>query len=162
MTSKAERRRRITGRRESGSFLAIPHAVLDAEAFRALHAPAVKLLLDLGSQYKGANNGDLCVAWQVMEQRGWRSRDTLTKAKRELLDHGLIELTRQGGLGRCSLYALTWRAIDECKGKLDVPATSVASGCWKLWKPEPGKQTASPPAVSARHARRASGQRKAA
>lgn len=159
MTRAAERRRRQTGRSESGSFLAVPHAVLASDAYRTLGAHATKLLFDLGSQYRGANNGDLSAAWRIMVARGWRSRDTLAKALRELLDHGLIELTRQGGLRRCSLYALTWRAIDECGGKLDVSPTSVASGAWK---PGQREQIASTATVSTRHACRVNEGRNAA
>lgn len=103
--------------------------------YRELSAHAVKLLNDLGLQFRGANNGDLSAAWKLMQPRGWRSRDTLGRALAELLHFGLIEKTRQGGLNHCSLYALTWLAIDECKGKLDVSATAVASGKWKESKP---------------------------
>lgn len=123
---------RATGRAESGSFLAIPHAVLNSPSFLALSAHAVKLLIDMASCFKGSNNGDLCAAWSVMARRGWKSRDTLDKARQELVHYGLIELTRQGGLHKASLYGVTWRAIDECKGKLDVSPTRVASGRWKL------------------------------
>lgn len=88
-----------------------------------------------------------------MHPLGWRSRDTLERALHQLIDAGLIELTRQGGLNRCSLYALTWHAIDECGGKLDVPATRVASGLWKEI-PTGEKQNANTVAVSARHGSR--------
>jgi hypothetical protein len=67
MTTKAERRRRQTGRRESGSFLAIPHAVLESDAYRTLSAHAVKLLFDLAAQYRGKNNGDLSATWRIMQ-----------------------------------------------------------------------------------------------
>lgn len=142
-------RSRATGRRESGTFFGLPHAVMASESYRALSAHAVKLLCDLGSQYHGFNNGDLSATWKVMQPLGWKSRDTLERAKKELVRAGMIELTRQGGLHRCSLYALTWRPIDECKGKLDVKSTSVSSGLWK------GKNgTSNTVAVSMRHGRR--------
>ena len=88
--------------------------------YRMLSVHAVKLLCDLGSQFKGGNNGDLCATWSLMQVRGWKLRDTLGEALAELLHYGKIEQTRQGVLHRCSLYALTWHVIDECKGKLDV------------------------------------------
>lgn len=150
---KPGKRRKFMGRVESGGFFALPHAVMASPAFRGLSAPAVKMLCDLGGQYRGANNGDLSAAWRIMQPKGWRSRDTLSRAIRELRDAGLIEQTRQGGLHRCSLYALTWLAIDECGGKLDVPATSVASGLWKVGA-SPEKQNANTVAVSVRHGSR--------
>jgi hypothetical protein len=112
-----------------------PHAVMESPNYRALSAHAVKLLSDLGLQFRGGNNGDLSAAWKTMQPRGWRSRDTLWRALMELLHFGLIEKTRQGSLNHCNLYALTLLAIDECRSKLDVPATRVASGLWKTPQP---------------------------
>ncbi|MGN6728468.1 MAG: hypothetical protein ACTHJG_01400 [Rhodanobacteraceae bacterium] len=110
---------------------------------------AVKLLCDLGAQYRGNNNGDLSAAWRIMQPRGWKSRATLDEAEKDLVRAGMIELTRQGGLNRCNLYALTWHAIDECGGKLDVPPTRVPSGLWRRAHFSE-KQNASPESVSAK------------
>jgi hypothetical protein len=120
------------GRSESGGFFKLPFAVMDSPNYRKLSGSAVKLLTALGRQYLGNNNGNLSAAWRIMQKRGWRSRDTLQRAIRELLDAGMIEKTRQGGMHECSLFALTWHAIDECDGKINVPATRVASGLWKV------------------------------
>lgn len=108
---------------------------------------AVKLLCDMGEQYRGHNNGDLSAAWRIMQKLGWKSRDTLDKAERDLVRAGMIELTRQGGLNRCNLYALTWHPIDECGGKLDVPVTRVPSGLWRAPNSSK-KQNACPESVS--------------
>jgi hypothetical protein len=90
-------------------------------------------LIDIAAQYRGYNNGDLCAPLSVMKKRGWKSSDQLFKARKELLDRGLILTSRQGGLNKCSLFALTWFQIDDCKGKLDIPSTDVAPHNWKLW-----------------------------
>lgn len=145
---KQRSRAKHKGRRDGGSFFALPHGVMDASSFRMLSGSAAKLLLDLCRQFRGANNGDLSAAWNIMRLRGWRSRDTLARALRELLEAGLIERTRQGGLHRCSLFALTWLAIDGCDGKLDVPATRTPSGLWREPKAHPEKQNASTESVS--------------
>jgi hypothetical protein len=68
-------------RRERGGFAALPHCLLESQVFVDLSARAVKLLVDLLAQFKGFNNGDLCMAWSVMKERGWKSRDTLNKAR---------------------------------------------------------------------------------
>lgn len=154
-------RRKMKGRAEGGGYLGLPHAVMEAPNFRTLSAHAVKLLLDLGFQFRGANNGDLSAAWKLMQARGWRSRDTLGRALAELLHFGLIEKTRQGGLNQCSLFALTWLAVDECRGKLDVPATGVASKQWREPRPPMPKRVRkntlpSPPSGSDRHGKRVS------
>lgn len=125
-------RRKYKGRTDSGGFFQLPHAVMDSPNFGALSGSAVKLLTALGRQYCGTNNGDLSAAWRIMKPHGWRSRDTLQRAQRELLEAGMIEKTRQGGLHKCNLFALTWRAVDDCGGKLEVPSTHVASGLWRL------------------------------
>ncbi len=128
----AHKRINAKGRRESGSFVAVPHAVLEHENYARLKPRAVKLLLDLYGQYRGNNNGDFSMAWSMMEKRGWTSRDQLNKARKQLLETGWIVLTRQGGKHLPSLYAVTFLAIDECKGKLDMRSTKTALGYWKL------------------------------
>lgn len=127
----AAKRWKQKGRKDSGTFLKIPTAVLQSENFRALSFKAKALLIDIGAGFTGYNNGDLAAPWSWMKQRGWRSKDTLHRAIRELLAFGMIELTRQGGLHGASLYAFTWLPIEECGGKLDVTPTRVASSKWK-------------------------------
>ena len=113
----------------------MPFAVIRSKSFADLSAHAVKLVCDFLAQYKGDNNGDLCVAWKLMRERGWRSRDTLEKARRELLDRGWIVITRQGGRHQATLYAVTFYAIDYCGGKLDVKQTGSPTGEWKQNEP---------------------------
>lgn len=137
-------------RRESGGFAAIPHCILESPVFTGLSAHAVKLLMDLVAQFKGFNNGDLCMAWSLMEKRGWKSRDTLNKARKELLDVELILVSRHGDRKRPHLYALTFFAIDECSGKLDVKPTDRPYSTWRLHAPFPPIKIATtpPPGVS--------------
>jgi len=130
LTVRNEKRRRNMGRQTTQPFLSLPHNVLDHDSFRTR---ATKLLIDIAAQYRGCNNGDLCAPLSVMRKRGWKSNDQLFKARKELLDRGLILTSRQGGLNKCSLFALTWFQIDDCKGKLDTPSTDVAPHNWKLW-----------------------------
>lgn len=125
-----DKRARATGKAGNAPFLNIPHSVLSSDAYKALDGWGAKLLLDVAGQYKGHNNGDLCAAWSIMQAKGWRSKGTLHRALNALLKDGLIQQTRQGGRNRCSLYAVTWRAIDECKGKLDVSATKAPSALY--------------------------------
>lgn len=128
------------GRRITGTFSALPHAVQDSDAYRSLSPSAVKLLMDILRDYNQKNNGDLAATFSRMKPRGWRSTATLDRAKKELLKAGLIELTRQGGLAQGrkvpNLYGLTWQPIDECRDgdgrhKLDVPPSKIPSSRWK-------------------------------
>jgi hypothetical protein len=128
-------RSKTKGRRETGCFTLIPHAVQDSDNWKACRGNAIKLVCDLARQYNGRNNGDLCASISVLKSRGWKSSDTLRTAQLEARHYGLLLLTRQGGLNCASLYALTWQALDDCKGKHDYPATRVPPGNWK--EPQP-------------------------
>lgn len=127
----ADKRARHTGRRNTAPFLSIPKEVTSSEAYISLGGWEVKLLVDIASQFNGKNNGDLTAAYSVMREKGWNSTGTLNKARKALLDAGLIQETRSGGRHRCTLYAVTWRGIDECKGKLDVKPTIAPSNLFQ-------------------------------
>jgi hypothetical protein len=142
---KSHSRQRQQGRKESGTFLRIPTVVLVGPNFCGLSTKAKALLLDIGARFNGFNNGDLAAPYSWMKLRGWKSKDTLHKALKELLEAGMIELTRQGGLHGPSLYAFTWIAIHDCKGKLDIAATRVASGKWRQPMTVAGQETQLPP-----------------
>jgi hypothetical protein len=163
---KARDRRRFKGRREGGTFTAIPHAVQDSKNWALCSATAIKMLCDVARQYNGSNNGDLCAALSVLRPSGWRHSETVLYALRELRHYGFLLLTRQGGLHGPSLYALSWHAIDECGGKLEVPATAKAPGDWKQQKESfrrpAKKRAASTPSDSDCYASRSGRQEKAA
>ena len=113
-----------------GQYLALPHAVLESASFISLGGSAVKLLMDVGYQFNGKNNGDLTVAYGYLKLRGWRSKSTIADAVKSLVEARLIIKTRDGRFQNpgscCDLYALTWQAIDECPGKnLDMQPTTV-------------------------------------
>lgn len=119
------------GRRKTHTFVQFPHYMLRHEKLRRLSGRASKALLYLASQYNGHNNGDLQITAKLAGPFGWMSNANRQSAQRELIEAGFIVQTRQGGRNQCSLFALTWFEIDECDGKLDVPATSVASNEWQ-------------------------------
>jgi hypothetical protein len=123
------------GRRKTKPFLALPRDLLESENWKQASHKAKVLIIDVASQYRGNNNGDLCAAMTVMKPRGWKSESSMREALAELLHYGFLEKTRQGGKHKASLYAITWAPIDECKGKLEVPSTKVATNAWKEPKP---------------------------
>lgn len=126
-----KRLRRHKGRAESGTFASLPHHIMDSVAWAMCSGTAIKLLLELYRQYNGSNNGDLCAAMTLLRPRGWKSDETVMHALRELRHYGLIALTRQGGLNKANLYAVTWKPIDECKGKLDCSPSTKPPNDWK-------------------------------
>lgn len=129
------RRDRYKGNKDKcdgGAFLKLPLSVLTSQSFMLASSHARMLLLDLAMQYRGDNNGDLSGAWSFMKPRGWRSKETLTKAKRELEWLGLIVETRKGARpNKASLYACTWWALDDCGGKLEIGPQAFPRGAYQ-------------------------------
>ncbi len=127
---------KATGKGAGGSFVKVPHRMLNSDRYKSLSSKGVKLLMDIFAQFNGKNNGDFSIAWKLMKERGWKSKQTLHAAKDELIEKELIVLTRQGGKHQCSLFAVSWLAIHECNGKLDAPPTTVPPVNWSRY---PGK-----------------------
>ena len=138
MAAKAKRWKSEREKRDQGGFVAIPLSVLDSVAFRQATPHAKALLMDLTAQLRAENNGDLSVCWRFMQERGWRSQTTLQKAKRELIERGLIVEIRMGARpNKASLYAVTWRALDHCNGKLEIKPAAFPRGAYRLMDPLP-------------------------
>lgn len=109
-------RKHSNGRIEGG-FAALPFAVLDSAAFQALGYPARALLLELARQYRGDNNGRLIATSALLEPRGWRSHDVISRALIELEAAQLVHRTVRGGRpNRANWWALTWYALDRHPG----------------------------------------------
>jgi len=145
----ARTRERMKGRRSTRGFSMLIHDYFTSPEYAQLSARAVKALIDLYTQFRGANNGDLCAAWKVMARLGWTSKDQLHKALAELLEGGWIIVTRQGGRRIPTLYAVTWLGIDPCGGKLEVSPNPAPLQLWKrrstaLSLPRPAGQCAPP------------------
>ena len=107
--------------------------LMDNENFRTLTPRATKLLIDMASQFRGNNNGDLAATWSLLRTRGWNSKDQIAKGLEELLGRGWIVKCKQGMRipPVPTLYALTWLAIDECGGKLDRSSTKAPLNYWR-------------------------------
>ena len=127
----ARSRSKTKGKKERGRFMAIPTQVLISEEYYMLNGWETKLLIDICAQYNGKNNGDLCAAWSVLKQRGWKSPATLSRALSKLLATRFLIKTRQGGRNLASLYAVSFRAIDECGDKIDIEPTIAPPNSWR-------------------------------
>ena len=121
------------GRGGETGYLGLPKQIIEHENFTKLSAYGNKLIIDLGQQYRGKNNGDLCATWVFMVKRGWKSKDTLNNTLRELEYYGLIVQTQAGGLNKPSLYALSWNRIDKAD-KSSEWKVGDRPGNWKQTK----------------------------
>ena len=78
---------------------------------------AKSLLFALLRQHNGINNGHLHLAKSWLYSQGWTCDENNRKAKRELIDRGLIFHTKHGGSNmRPDLFALTWLIISNYIG----------------------------------------------
>lgn len=108
------------GRKEAtpafaGGFAAVPRVVIESAEFHALSHAAVRLLLCLTLQWnpKAHNNGKLvcCKKWAV--KHGFKSNNTIQRARVELEKARLLFCSRKGRLpNTAAWYALTWHALD--------------------------------------------------
>lgn len=132
------------GSRDGGSFLALPWSVLDSAAYKALSHPARSLLLDVGRQYMGANNGQLLTSMRKLKERGWTSSDTVNRAKKELVSAGFLYETVKGHRpNKASWYAITWFALDRLPGYDPGTIEGYERSAFrknKVLKPAPGEE----------------------
>ena len=120
-----------------GSAFIIPLSCLRHENMLRLSRHGCKLLLDLGRQYTGFNNGYLCVTPSLLLKQGWSSATTIWEAVAECEHYGLLVKTQQGGRNRPSYYAITWRKINKLENRppLDASPTLKPSNDWLEPKP---------------------------
>lgn len=117
MSNGRNKNRKGESGRDGGGFVALPWAVLDCLAYSRLSAHARALLLEVARQYVRDNNGRLLLSRDYMKARGWKSHDTLGKAKRELLEGGFIHETVKGHRpNKAGWYAVTWQTLDRHPG----------------------------------------------
>ena len=100
--------------RDGNRFAALPHVVLESDAYLNLSHTARSLLMEVALQLSTGNNGRLLLSGTYLLRRGWRSADVIQRAKQELLENDLIFETVKGHRpNKASWYAVTWRAIDH-------------------------------------------------
>ena len=111
--------------RDAGGFVALPWSVLDCPAYARLSHPARALLFELARQFVRDNNGRLLASAAYRANRGWKSADVITRAKRDLIEAGFIHETVKGHRpNKASWYAVTWRALDKIPG-FDIGAAEM-------------------------------------
>ncbi len=126
----------------------MPQEFRQSECFKSLSFSAQALYGHLCDQYRlptgksKGNNGDLTLSFSYMsEHHYWRSSATLNKAKKELLERGiLLEARKQKGRYDTVLYALSTHAIDFCddgygNSKHDLKPGNKPPDDWRNWKP---------------------------
>jgi hypothetical protein len=102
---------------KSTNFAGIPRWVVETLKYKSLSGSAVKLLVLLAYQYKGKNNGELCITHSLLKEY-FKSNTTMYKARDELYHKGFIDINAYGGKSfdgkkMPHLYALTWEEVND-------------------------------------------------
>lgn len=114
---RGDQRRKKSSGRDAGGFVALPWSVLDSKAYLGLSHPAKALLLEVARQYRSDDNGRMLLSGKYLATRGWNSPEVIVRAKRELLNAGLIFETVMGQRpNKASWFAVTWYALDRIPG----------------------------------------------
>ncbi len=107
-------------KRDGRQFVPLPHVVLESPGYRLATFPARALLIDVAMQYTGFNNGKLVACAKYLKAKGWNSNATIVRARRDLIDCGLLIETRKGARpNKAAWFALSWLDLDQGQG-LDI------------------------------------------
>ena len=138
-TDRAEQSRRGQSAAKTTTahrYAAIEHRVIDSPAFADMTFSAQSLLLLMARQLSKDNNGHLQATHSYMQAFGFSDR-TLTRATKELVEHGFLYRTRTGGYQQgASQYAVTWLPIKKREG---LTIDWFISCAWRKWKPDEKK-----------------------
>lgn len=119
-------------------YAATEHRVIDSEAYADLTYSARSLLTMLTRQLTKDNNGYLNATYSLLKRYGFDSDRTITRAINELISHGFVWRTRQGGYQQGpSLYAVTWLPI---KNKEGLFLAGFLPCAWRYWKSDENKE----------------------
>ena len=131
---------RINHKQKDG-FSGIPRRIIEHPSFKSLGYSARSLLIQLGYQYRGKNNGNLVITYSLMKD-WFGSNTTMYSARDSLYKAGFIVINAYGGQSGSGtklphLYALTWESIDQLKGDSNwmrythYPTTKAPLSYWK-------------------------------
>lgn len=105
-------------------FVMLPNELIDSKAWKELSCYAVRVYIEIKHKYNGKNDGNLSYTYR--EGIKIMNKKRFTKALRELVNNGLIDIIRSGGLyKKCNIFGLSerWKSYDQENfkiGKLKV------------------------------------------
>lgn len=126
----ALKRERARGRKESGRFVMLPHAVIQHRAVITLSPAARWVLVAVAAQFNGKNNGALALPLSTASSFGITSSNTLSRGLHELESRSLIVKTFQGSYSPPlpARYAITWQPFDDTTWSRKGAQTSTYRG----------------------------------
>jgi len=130
----SSRQPRSPRKKRTEPFILIDSEILNSSAYLDLSFSARSMLVEVLNFHNGRNNGSIWITKKVLEERGF-SRNTATKALKELRVHGFLYMTKKGGniAGGCSWHAITWLRINRAEGQR---LENYIPKAYKNWKPK--------------------------
>lgn len=127
-------------------YFALEWRLLDSEAYADLTFSARSLLDVLGRQLGVPNNnGHLLTAYNYIKKFGFDSDRTVTRATKELIEHGFLFKTKTGGYQRgVGKFAVTWLPLSSDLNGLSP--NGFKPNAWRDWRPttKPEKEKTRP------------------
>ena len=108
---------------------------MDSEAYADLTFSA-RSLLDVVGRQLGVpnNNGHLLTAYSYIKKFGFDSDRTVTRATKELIEHGFLFKTKTGGYQRgVGKFAVTWLPLSS--DLTGLSASGFKPNAWRDWRP---------------------------
>lgn len=124
-----------TRRSKSTPYVGLEHSVFYSPAFRAMSSTGRSLLWELVGRFNGHNNGEFYLSVRDAERLlGLGSDAAVTRAFKEVQEHGFAFPTAAGSFTRKVRHATTWRLT--FRSTKDGGATRE----YQLWRPTPGSK----------------------
>lgn len=101
-------------KRSSPGFVQVWDKLIDSEAWKELSCYARTVYIEIRHKYNGSNNGNLSYTYR--EGIRIMTRNRFSKALKELVNNGLIDIIRSGGLYRKNnIFGLSnrWRSYGQ-------------------------------------------------
>jgi predicted transcriptional regulator len=116
----------------SGRFVALPHFMLETEAWRTLPVYERAALVEIAQLYDGTNNGFLDMGVRRLAERLNVSVNKANWCIQELISRGFIEVAEASAFSRkdrsATAFRLTYRQCDRTH--------QAGSRAYQFWRPE--------------------------
>jgi len=112
-------------RKKGPPFVRLFNELIDSKAWKELSCYARAVYIEIHRKYNGSNNGNLSYTYREADKI--MDRRTFTKALRELVNNGLIDIICSGGLHRKpNIFGLSdrWKFYGQENfkiGKVKIP-----------------------------------------
>lgn len=112
-----------------GTFSLVRHDIVKSPAFRSLPPAARSVWLELVLRFNGHNNGDIPLSCREAEHLVGISKNTASKAFKELLDKGFVRIGQDSSFNLKTRLSRRWTLTYESVGNC------LPTNDWRAWEP---------------------------